>query len=348
MTDIIKLARPCVARLQRRCDNQGEERPKEQDSISLDGGINPFNAPYNVLPSADDIAEVEEQAARALGINPDYLCLTCGGEAGFDLLLRTFCNPSHDNVIVAAQSAENYRHSAEINDVEVREVSLGADLKPDFNTFRQTIGPHTKLVVVGAPAFPVGTMPSVEFIRRMAESFEGLTVLDTTFATLKDQTELTRLIQSLPHLVVMGSFAVNLASAALQLHYLIGRREVIDCLRVVTPAHHLPKPVIDETKRLLTAHRFDADKWQTWISGEKVKVMAAIAHLPYCKGVVPSSANFFMMKVDKAEALLDFLRSEGIIVKDCRHLPLCSDCIAVTIGRKEDNNRLLSALRRFT
>lgn len=347
MTDIIKLARPCVARRLKHKTAQSEANPKPQDSIWMDSGSNPFNAPYNVLPSAEDIAEAEAQAAKALGINPDYLCLTCGGEAGFDLLLRTFCTPSRDNIIVAAQSAERYEHSAEINDVEVREVALGEDLKPDFSTFSRSIGSHTKLVVIGTPAFPVGTMPSVDFIRQMAETFEGLTVLDTTFATLKDQTELTRLIASLPRLVVMGSFAGNMASAGLQLHYLIGRRDVVDCLRVVTPAHHLPKPVIDEAERLLTAHRFDADKWQTWISGEKLKVMSAIAHLPYCKAVVPSSANFFMVRVERVGALLDFLQSEGIFVKDCRHLTHCNDCIAVTVGRKEDNNCLLSALRRF-
>lgn len=347
MTDIIKLSRPFVARQLKHDEAQSEANPKSQDCICLDGGVNPFNSPYNVLPTAAAIAETEAQAAKALGINPDYLCLTCGGEAGFDLLLRTFCTPSRDNIIVAAQSAERYRHCADINDVEVREVSFGEDLKPHFHDFNRCIGPRTKLILAGAPAFPVGTMPSVDFIRQTAETFEGLTVLDTTFASLKDQTELTRLISSLPRLVVMGSFASNLASAGLQLHYLIGRREVVDCLRVVTPTHHLPKPVMDEAKRILTTHRFDADKWQTWISGEKLKVMSAIANLPYCKTVVPSSANFFMVRLNNVDALLEFLQSEGIIVKDCRHLPLCSDCIALTIGRKEDNNRLLSALRRF-
>ena len=81
--------------------------------------------------------------------------------------------------------------------------------------------------------------------------------------------------------------------------------------------------------------------------GEKLKVMSAIAHLPYCKAVVPSSANFFMVRVERVGALLDFLHAEGIFVKDCRHLAHCNDGIVVTIGRKEDNNRLLSALRRF-
>ncbi len=66
--------------------------------------------------------------------------------------------------------------------------------------------------------------------------------------------------------------------------------------------------------------------------------------------VVPSDANFVMCPLENEEATLrlyDELLHEGIIIRPLRafHLP---HCVRITIGTMEQNERLISALRRIT
>ena len=69
--------------------------------------------------------------------------------------------------------------------------------------------------------------------------------------------------------------------------------------------------------------------------------------LPFCEKVYDSDANFLLVKVDNAQAIYDYLKANGIIVRNRTRVTLCNDCLRITIGSKGENNELLSALRQY-
>ncbi len=60
----------------------------------------------------------------------------------------------------------------------------------------------------------------------------------------------------------------------------------------------------------------------------------------------PSEANFFLIEVPIApRVVFDELYRQGILIRDVSSYPMLSKCLRISVGTREENDRLLSALR---
>ncbi|NQV86298.1 MAG: histidinol-phosphate transaminase, partial [Woeseiaceae bacterium] len=61
--------------------------------------------------------------------------------------------------------------------------------------------------------------------------------------------------------------------------------------------------------------------------------------------VWPSEANFFLVRVDDAIAMMNYCKAHKVLL---RHFGgELSDCIRITVGSRSDNDTLLSVLKKF-
>lgn len=95
------------------------------------------------------------------------------------------------------------------------------------------------------------------------------------------------------------------------------------------------------------AEPYEVDKWIKIILLERNRMIDAFKLLPSCEKVYPTDANFFLAKMHDAQTIYDYLKSNGIIVRNRTHVSLCDDCLRITIGSKTENNELLAALRQY-
>ena len=63
----------------------------------------------------------------------------------------------------------------------------------------------------------------------------------------------------------------------------------------------------------------------------------------FVERVYRSDANFLLIKVSDADALYLYLMKKGIIVRNRSREPLLSNTLRITIGSKEENDKLLEA-----
>lgn len=80
---------------------------------------------------------------------------------------------------------------------------------------------------------------------------------------------------------------------------------------------------------------------------ERGRMIEAFRLLPFCERIYPTDANFFLAKMNDAQAIYDYLKSNGVIVRNRANVHLCNNCLRITIGSKSENNELLSALRQY-
>ena len=78
---------------------------------------------------------------------------------------------------------------------------------------------------------------------------------------------------------------------------------------------------------------------------ERERMIEAFRLLPSCKKVYPTEANFFLAQMTDAQKVYDHLKENGISVKSMAGVPLCEDCLRITVGSKSENSELLAALR---
>jgi histidinol-phosphate aminotransferase len=80
---------------------------------------------------------------------------------------------------------------------------------------------------------------------------------------------------------------------------------------------------------------------------ERARLAEALAQWPACT-VFPSEANFLTVRVPDAPALFDYLRQQGILIKNLHGAhPLLAHCLRFTVGSPDENSAVLAALNAY-
>ncbi|NNL07775.1 MAG: histidinol-phosphate transaminase, partial [Croceitalea sp.] len=58
-------------------------------------------------------------------------------------------------------------------------------------------------------------------------------------------------------------------------------------------------------------------------------------------------ANFILVKVDDANLRYVQLLQQGIVVRNRSSQPLCDNTLRLTVGKKEENEKLINALKKL-
>ena len=74
------------------------------------------------------------------------------------------------------------------------------------------------------------------------------------------------------------------------------------------------------------------------------RLSGALKTVPELRDVLPSAANFIVVRCADADALYRRLLSVGIVVRNVSHYPGMADCLRISVGSPADHARLLAAL----
>src|SRR5436305_192279 len=74
-----------------------------------------------------------------------------GSDEAIDLLIRAFCNPGTDNILIFPPTYGMYEVAAEINDVATNKVLLTKDFQIDIEAAKAAIDSNTKIIWVCSP-----------------------------------------------------------------------------------------------------------------------------------------------------------------------------------------------------
>jgi histidinol-phosphate aminotransferase len=83
------------------------------------------------------------------------------------------------------------------------------------------------------------------------------------------------------------------------------------------------------------------------IKAQRAWLTAELTKIDLVKTVFPSAANFILVRVQNATGLYQYLAENGVIVRNRTHELHCTDCIRITIGTEQENQRLLACIRQF-
>ena len=110
--------------------------------------------------------------------------------------------------------------------------------------------------------------------------------------------------------------------------------------------HAVATPVVECVEKAFADEWLDeaSDRVQELVS-ERERVGNALAGLPFVKHQWDSDANFILVQVRDAGALMNYTANNRLLLRYFG-APL-DDCVRITVGSVDENNTLLSALQRF-
>jgi histidinol-phosphate aminotransferase len=322
---------------------------KGQASVFLDANENSYGSPlpanYNRYPDPLQL-DLKDAISKIKGVPIENTFLGNGSDEAIDLLFRAFCNPGKDNVIVLPPTYGMYEVSANINDVEIRKVSLLPNFQLDMEKIAETIDKNTKLIFICSPNNPTGNSINREDIETILANFNGIVVVDEAYINYARQKTFIQELTEYANLVVLQTFSKAWGLAALRLGMAFSSTKVIDILNKIKPPYNINQATQDLAFEALK-NIAQVNDWIKTSVAERDRLSKALTALNIVKKVYPSDANFILTEVTDALKIYDTLVEQGIIVRDRSKVTLCEGCLRITVGTKEENDKLLNVLEKF-
>ncbi len=311
--------------------------------VFLDANENPFENGYNRYPDPRQ-AELKGIIAPKKGVEVEQMFIGNGSDEAIDLCFRIFCEPRIDNVVAIAPSYGMYRVSADINDVEVREVQLRSDFSLPVGELLAAADEHTKLMFICSPNNPSGNIFPIEAVRELLDSFKGILVVDEAYIDFASQPSLTTLLGEYPNLVVLQTLSKAYGLAGLRLGLAFAHRDIMALFANVKYPYNINLAGMERAKELLAR---DVKSEIELIKSERDRVAVALGQMECVKKVYPSDANFLLVQVSDAVRLYNALIAEKVIVRDRSKVKGCSECLRITIGTPDENDAMLAVVKNW-
>lgn len=322
-----------------------DEYSGNEAKVFLDANENPYNNPLNRYPDPLQ-RDLKARLAQIKGVAKENIFLGNGSDEAIDLAYRCFTRPGTDNVVAIEPTYGMYKVCADINDIEYRPVLLDQDFQIKSDELLRTCDKHTKLIWLCSPNNPTGNNLNRNEIVKTIECFDGLVIVDEAYSDFSQERPLRLEIDKYPNLIVLNTFSKAWGCAAIRLGMAFADKKIIDIFNKVKYPYNV-NALTQKNALEALAEPYEVDKWIKIILLERSRMIDAFKLLPSCEKVYPTDANFFLAKMHDAQTIYDYLKSNGIIVRNRTHVSLCDDCLRITIGSKTENNELLAALRQY-
>lgn len=317
-----------------------------QAEVFLDANESPFDTGYNRYP--DPLQHtLKASVAQLKGVPASQIFLGNGSDEAIDLLMRIFCEPGQDHIIILPPTYGMYRVSAAIAGVDVREVPLQpGSFQPRVEAVLEAADEHAKLLFLCTPNNPTGNSFRPELLRELVQGFPGIVVVDEAYIDFSAQQSCTHWLSEFPNLVVMQTFSKAWGLAGIRLGMAFASEEIIGYLNKVKPPYNINQLTQEVALKALQQAEAQQQAVQQLL-GQRTLLQQYLISLPFVERIYPSDANFLLVQVDGPRRIYDYLVARGIIVRDRSQVALCEGCLRITVGLPEENERLFRALVEY-
>lgn len=320
-----------------------------EGSVYLDANENAYGSPldanYHRYPDPHQGA-LKNKISGIKGVPSQHIFLGNGSDEAIDVLIRAFCEPGEDNIILVPPTYGMYEVAASINNVEIKRVSLNDHFQLDLDGIADAIDNHTKLIFLCSPNNPTGNSLDRTEMETILTNFHGIVVVDEAYINYSRQRSFIQELTEYANLVVLQTFSKAWGLAGLRLGMAFGNSEVIEVMNKIKP----PYNVNQATQQLALEALDRVDQVNNWIRetvAERERLVKSLGRLSFVNYIFPSDANFVLVRTNAPKDIYVFLLDKGIIVRDRSSVELCEGCLRITIGTAEETNQLISALEVY-
>jgi histidinol-phosphate aminotransferase len=313
---------------------------KGKDAIFLDANENPYGD-LNRYPDPKQL-ELKKKLGEIKGIAIDNIFVGNGSDEVIDLAYRIFCEPGKDKALTFTPTYGMYDVSAGINDVELIKVPLTQDFQIDFDATEKYLkDENLKLIFICSPNNPTGN--NIDNIEKIIEKFNGIIFIDEAYIDFSNAESFIKKIAQYPNIIISQTFSKAWGLAAARVGTAYASKAIIDLYNKVKPPYNVSKLNQDEAlKTLLAVDNFEKNK--NIILEERKKLIKNLSALPIVKRIYPSDANFILVELDNANKIYEILVAAKVITRNRNSV--VRNCLRITVGREEENSRLLYLLQR--
>ncbi|RDK85275.1 histidinol-phosphate transaminase [Marinirhabdus gelatinilytica] len=337
------LIRPNIAAMQPYSSARDEFKEFDKEMVFLDANENPFGKGLNRYPDPNQ-SSLKKSFSKVRGVPSAQILLGNGSDEVLDLIFRAFCEPNVDTIITLPPTYGMYKVLANLNAIENREVLLRKDFQIDTQEVLNAQTANTKLLFVCSPNNPTGTVFNEEDIKELLCNFNGLVVIDEAYIDFSASESWVSKLSMYPNLIVTQTLSKAFGMAGIRLGVCYASVEIISVLNKIKPPYNVNALTQQRALEQLGKHS-EIDSQIRFLKEQRGVLSKALLQLKCIEEIVPSEANFLLVKVDDATKRYQQLIEKGIVVRNRSNQPLCENTLRFTIGTETENKILIETLK---
>lgn len=297
--------------------------------------------PLNRYP--DPLAnELRDMIAEANGLDRNQVLLGNGGDELLFNIALAWGGPGR-KFLNLPPTFSVYAANARLTGTETVDVPRLEDYSIDEDAVLARVSQgDISYVIITSPNNPTGGLADGGFVARLLEATDALVMVDEAYFEFSRRT-VRPLLDKHKNLVILRTFSKAFSLAAVRLGYVLGSEEVIrEFIKVRQP--YSVDALSQAVARVVYRNRAKFEPGIQAIIDERSRLLDGLSRIPGVS-TYPSDANYLMFRIKDAAKVWEQLYERGVLVRDFSHAPYLENCLRVTVGSREENDRFLQAMK---
>lgn len=289
--------------------------------------------------------EFKAELTKYLKIPQKYIFCGVGSDEVIDLLFRIFVNPK-ENILINQPTYGLYQVAADINNIKTKTVLLDDNFDLDLAAIDKKITKQTKIIITCSPNNPTSNLLSKQKIFKLCRKYKNkIIIVDEAYIEFSNQPSLATQVKKYKNLIVTRTLSKAWGLAGIRLGYAMADPKIITALNKTKAPYNINSitqaigvAALKNKSRLL--------KFRQQILKQRKKLEQELKKIDL--EVLPSDSNFLIFKIKNATKIYKTLANKyGIVVRDRSNEPKMKNCLRITVGTPEQNQKFLKALRKI-
>jgi histidinol-phosphate aminotransferase len=326
--------------------------------VKLDANENPYGPSPRVIDAlarADqlyiypdpDQNELREAISEFIGVDKEHILCGAGGDEVIELIGKAFLR-SGDILVDLPPTFGMYRWLSDTLNATYIVVPRRKDFSIDIEAVEKLFDGQrmAKLLFITNPNNPDGSLVSARDLERLL-ALPVVVVIDEAYIEFSGADSFASRIARHDNLIVLRTFSKIAALAGMRVGYGVFPSNIVKHLWKIKQPY---TPSAASSLAAIAAMRDRAylDDCLRRLIAERSRLGELLSEFDWLS-VFPSQANFLLCRVDENKNALQIklkLESRGILVRYFDRDGL-RDCVRISVGKPEQTDKLISALRDF-
>jgi len=286
---------------------------------------------------------LRDQYADFRRIRRDQIFCGVGSDEAIDLLIRIFCRPGIDHIMITPPTYGMYKVSAAINDVGVQAVPLNPDFTLDSQAVLDAVYDTTKVIFLCSPNNPTGNLLDKDSVRAVLRGFSGIVVVDEAYIDFSDDDGFASELDQYPNLVILQTLSKSFGLAGIRLGLALASESIISYMLRVKAPYNVNK--LSTETALKAMHAVPVMKaYVKALNNERAWLQKELETIPGVHKIHPSDANFLLVVIDRAFELYKSMADSGVVIRYRGDQLHCDSTLRITVGTHAENATLIHRL----
>lgn len=329
----------------------GEQPPDAEGWVKLNTNESPLPPSPKVIEAIRDAAgdalrlypsptaaPARAAIAKHFGLETSQVAVGNGADELIDMCFLAFADPG-DAVAYPTPTYPYFEPLSRIHGIKpsTHPTEHFAELPPSL------AADPAPLKFVVNPNSPTGALFDAEAVEAVAQASSGVVVVDEAYVDFAPHNALSMLARH-DNVLLLRTFSKSYGLAGMRIGFALGSPELIGFLDSVKDSYNL-----DRLSIVAAAAAIEDEAHHRRLVDEVVRNRGELANALETLGfeVVPSATNFVFARPPRpAHELVARLRERKILVRHYDREPIAG-WIRITVGTREQHDRLLDALREI-